>query len=183
MSPFLVLPSRAGLSHGLRMATELPQPPDANRAFAHEVVVYTERCAFPDLPGEPLPRLHQRWQSGYFKPDSRMSPAIAALLSDDRRIPSDTVFLSLTDREAVVALRILLALSGVTIEELRSGLEEEHFPPFTAAIGSFVSSRVQILHRQPEEWPAVARKILETRNPNMLIVEGLRFIDEASKST
>ena len=152
-----------------------------NKSLAHDVIVYVERCAFPDLPGEPLDQLHDHWQSPYAMDSPIASPAIDALLSDKNEINPETVFLSLADREEVVALRILLAISGVTLGKVRSGLEDEHFAPFTAAIKSFIRSGMRIIHTQPAELLSISREIVGQQRPRELFVEGIRFCQDATQ--
>lgn len=152
-----------------------------NKSLAHEVIAYVERCAFPDLPGEPLAQLHARWQSHCAMDSANASPAIAALLSDKHEINPDAVFLSLADREEMVALRILLAISGVTLGQVRSGMEDEHFAPFTAAIGCFIRSGIRIIHARPTELLSIGREIVARRSPRELIIEGIRFCEDATQ--
>ena len=148
---------------------------EANRSLAHEVIAYAETCTCEDLPRETPAQSHACWQSRYFRIHSRMSPAIAATLSGEGTIRPDTVFLSLCDREELVALRLLLALSGVGIEEIRSGMQDDRFPPFTAAVSAFVRSSLRVVHLNPDAWQTSARGVLDTWQPRLLIVEGLRF--------
>ena len=154
------------------MGTTQSKQIEANRSLAHEVIVYAESCAYDALSGG---QFHARWQSRYFEDHPRMSPAIAALLSQGDELRSDTVFLSLADREAVITLRILLADSGVSVEQLRAGFKEAHFPPFTAAVARFVRSSHRIVSSTPETWLNVAQTLIETDRPRLMIVEGLRF--------
>ena len=153
-----------------------------NKSLAHDVIVYAERFAFPALPGEPLDQPHARWRSPYAMDSATVSPAIAALLSDNNEINPDTVFLSLADREEVVALRILLAISGVTLGQVRSGMEDEHFAPFTAAIGCFIRSGIRIIHARPAELLSIGRELVERQQrPRELIIEGIRFCEDAAQ--
>ena len=145
------------------------------------MIVYVERCAFPDLPGEPLAQLHARWQSHCAMDSANASPAIAALLSDNNEINPYTVFLSLSDPEEVVALRVLLVISGVTLGQVRSGLEDEHFAPFTAAIKCFIRSGIRIIHARPAELLSIGRELVERQRPRELIIEGIRFCEDAAQ--
>jgi hypothetical protein len=122
-----------------------------------------------------LDPIHNAWTSRYFAEHSGASPSMVALTSGGKRLCFDAVILSLADRVEVVALRILLALSRVPIRELRSGLADEQFPPFTTAVGRFVSSPLQIHTGSRSGWQQTARRVIEKCPPRLLVIEGLRF--------
>ena len=175
-----VLPPRYTISCNAQMGSEPFNHVQTNKLLAHEVIAYAERCACDDSLGEPLPQFHARWASQYFADHPGVSPAIASLPSECIQISPNTVFLSLADREEVVALRILLTSSNLTLTQLRAGLKEEHFPQFTSAVRAFVRSPIQIHRTTVGSWPASAVQILRIRKPKFMIVEGLQFAQSFS---
>lgn len=157
------------------MSTPSSPTPDTNRTLAHEVIAYAEGCACPDLRNKSLMDVHESWQSRYYDMDSQRLSSIAHLLSGGNQLPRNTVFLSLADRECVVALRILLATSDLTMRQVRAGLKNEHFPKLISAVRAFVSSSVRIRYPATRNWYTAALRILQQQKPSLMVVEGLQF--------
>ncbi len=146
-----------------------------NPSLAHDVIAYAERCAGHPWSEESPEQTHACWQSRCLVEYPGPSPAIDALFLKKNTIRPNTIFVSLEDSERVIALRVLLADSGVSIRQLRSGFEDVHFPPFTVAVSSFARSSLHIVRGNPESWPCAVIKSIEGERPVLVIVEGLQF--------
>ena len=146
------------------------------RDLVHETACYAEVCAAGIISDGLDDPVHDLWQSRWFERQGkakRFSPAIAAAIGHLELRENRVGFVSLLDPEPVVALRLLLEYSGLSIGAVRSGLSDRDFVRLTTAEGAICRSGMNILSPGSTSFGAGAQSLLNRFVPDLLVVEGL----------
>lgn len=152
-----------------------PDFPPANRKLGQEVAAFAERCAAFGPPGDDLPEIRHYWQSRYLLEATPLDVAGQVVAKSPGWLATPGLFLSLTDREAAVALRVVSAIAGIVYERILTGLSDTDFTVLTSAISRFQNAALQIQRIDRFTWETRAQRLIKSQRPPWVLIDGIGF--------